>query len=144
MKRRGFRRIHYAFMFVALALTVGGCAHSEKAYMPAGPVECDSKIVWEVAPEAAVTAFKCYLDMYDKKYESVHYAITVKNISDKPQRYRVNIFMPEERAVGGLLPRKGKPPVVKPGEETSFTYPVKNYNKIPKKIDVIVRTIAVE
>ena len=143
MKRRGFRRIHYAFMFVVLALIAGGCAHFEKAYKPAGPVECDSEIAWEVAPEAAVTAFKCYVDMY-AKVESVHYAITLKNISDKPQRYRVNIFMPEGRAVGGLLPQKGKPPVVKPGEETSFTYPVKNYNKVPKKIDVIIRTIAVE
>ena len=107
-------------------------------------MECDSEISWEVAKEAEITSFKCYMDMYEKKYESIHYTIGVKNISDKPQRYRVNIFIPEGRAVGGLLPRTGKPPVVKPGEEATFTYPMKDFKQIPKQIDVIVRTIAVE
>ena len=96
---------------LAISFTLTGCATEHKAYKPAGAVECTSDIAWDVAKEAEVTKFKCYVDKYNK-VDSVHYLIGIKNKTDKPQRYRVNIFIPEGKAVGGLVPEMGKPPVV--------------------------------
>lgn len=144
MKRILYRSFHCVMVLGIFALIAGGCAHAEKGYKPAGPVECDAEISWDVASEAEVSLFKCYIDKYKKKHESIHYTIVVKNISNEPQRYRVNIFIPEGRAVGGLLPRKGKPPVLKPGEEAKFTYPMKNFAQIPESMDVVIQTISVD
>jgi len=51
--------------------------------------------------------------------------VAVKNITPEPQRYRVNIFLDNGKAVGGLIPRKTKKGLVKPGDTASFVYPVK-------------------
>ena len=145
MKERWHPRYMLIALFLpALVMVLWSCATKEKVYKPAGPVECKSDITWDITEAAEITMFKCYLEKYKKKFESVHYTIGIKNVSKKPQRYRVNIFIPEGRAVGGLVPRKGKPPVLEPGQEAQFTYPMKNYNKVPDKIDIVVSTISPE
>jgi hypothetical protein len=63
--------------------------------------------------------------------------VGIKNISDEPLRYRVSIFLPDGASSGGFYPRKGKPPVVKPGEEKVRTFPM-YYDKIPEAITVKV------
>ena len=138
------RRIRIALLLAALITVTWGCATKEKVDKPSGVVECKSEITWDIAKEAEVTMFKCYLEKYKKKFDSIHYTIGIKNVTSKPQRYRVNIFIPEGRAVGGLVPQKGKPPVLEPGQEAQFTYPMKNYDKVPAKIDVIVSTTSAD
>jgi hypothetical protein len=56
--------------------------------------------------------------------------VGIKNISDKPLRYRLSIFLPDGVSSGGFYPRKGKPPVLKPGEEKARTFPM-YYDSIP-------------
>ena len=140
-----FRRIQwYARIGMVLAIPLlvlgAGINAPAKAETPEIASDCGSKITWEVCKEAAVTKFKCYIDLYQKKYPSVHFTIGLKNVSDSPQRFRVNIFLPDGKAVGGLITPKGKPPVIEPGKEGEFTYPVKNYDKIPPEIEVLVKT----
>jgi hypothetical protein len=120
-----------------------GCAGV--TYKPAGPVECDSKIKWEVAKEADITLLKCVIKKYAGWEKSVlHYEVGIKNKSDQPQRFRVQFILPEEGvAGGGLLPPGGTPPVLAPGKEAKGTYPV-NIEKVPKKVSVIVKTISID
>ncbi len=114
-------------------------------YKPAGTVECPAEIKWQVAEEAQVTHFACAVKNYKGwKRPAVHFIIQVKNKSDKPQRFRVNFILPEQGiAAGGLLPRKGKPPVLKPGKEAKGIYPLR-YSQIPKKVIVIIKTVSLD
>jgi hypothetical protein len=68
--------------------------------------------------------------------------MVLTNISDQPQRYRVNIFLDNGKAVGGLIPRKTKKGLVKPGETASFVYPVKGMDRGPGSVTVLVKTMS--
>jgi hypothetical protein len=103
--------------------------------------DCPSQITFDVTKEAVVESFSCTVKDYKKQFPSIHYAVTIKNASDKPARFRVNIFLPDGKAVGGLLPRKGNPPAVKPGETAEAEYPVKNLVDHPATLDVIVKVM---
>ena len=52
------------------------------------------------------------------------------------------LFLDNGKAVGGLLPRKGKPPVVKPGEEVSFSYPLKGMAEKAGNVTLLVKTVS--
>jgi len=120
-----------------------GCAGM--MYKPAGPVLCEAKIKWDVAREADITFLKCFVDKYAGWGKSVlHYEIKIKNKSDQPQRFRVQFILPEEGiSGGGLIPAAGKPPALEPGKEAKGTYPL-HFEKMPKKVNIIVRTITVD
>ena len=139
MKKRYF--IPMIFLII-LGLAVG-CAGM--MYKPSGSVECDSKVKWDVAKGADITFLKCGIKEYSGWKKSVlHFEVGVKNKSDQPQRFRVQIILPEEGvAGGGLLPPTGKPPVLAPGKEAKGTYPV-NTERVPKKVTVVVKTISVD
>jgi len=130
-------------LFGALALLmVTGCA--ETKYIPKGKVACPVNITWNVVPQADITSFSCTVKEFKKK-PAVVFKVGIKNISDKAQRFRVQIFLLKEgKAVGGLVPRKGKPPVLKPGQEKVVTYPVIKATQLPKKLEVIVKTISLD
>ena len=66
--------------------------------------------------------------------------VAVKNVSDKPQRYRVNLFMDNGKAVGGLIPRTTKEGLVEPGQSKSFDYPVVDMPQSPKAMTLIIKT----
>ncbi len=136
--RKGTRWLF--FIFCGLAF---GCA--AMMYKPAGPVLCDAQIKWDVAKEADITFLKCFKGKYAGwGKEVLHYEIKIKNNSDQPQRFRVQFILPEEGiSGGGLIPSAGKPPALAPGKEAKDTYPL-NTGKMPKKINIIVRTIAVD
>lgn len=95
----------------------------------------------KVCPTAKITTLECF--MKKSKFsggEKLHVKIGIKNISDKPHRYRVSIFLPDGASSGGFYPRKGKPPVLKPGEEKERTFPM-YYDSIPKDYTVKVDEI---
>jgi hypothetical protein len=77
-----------------------------------------------------------------KGADTLHFNIAVKNISTEDQRFKVNIFLANGKAVGGLLPRKTAKGLIKPGQTATFTYPVKGVNGAPGKIDLFVKTMA--
>jgi hypothetical protein len=65
------------------------------------------------------------------------------NASDTPLRFRVNIFLEDmDKAAGHLVPRKGKPPVVEPGQTASVKIPFIKTETLSDKVLVVVKTMS--
>ena len=127
----------WSLMLIAAAgLVLAGCATMES-----GGSGCSPKIDKQIAKEAQLTAFKCYVKKY-KGEDSLHFDVALKNVSPEDQRYRVNIFLDNGKAVGGLIPRKTKKGLVKPGATAKFTYPIKGLAESPKEVTLIIKTLS--
>jgi hypothetical protein len=101
----------------------------------------DSDINKMIAPEASLENFSCFVKRWDSA-DTLHFNITVKNISSEDQRFKVNIFLENGKGVGGLLPRKIKKGLIKPGATAKFAYPVKGVTAVTGKIDLIIKTMS--
>jgi hypothetical protein len=127
-----------ACLIVSIGLV--GCAGKgapEKA-------NCDAKIKWEITKEAKLTQFDCALGTHGGQ-TSLIFNVGLENTSETALRYRINIFLEDmDKAAGHLVPRKGKPPVVEPGESASVKIPFIGTDKESKQILVIVKTISVD
>ena len=128
-------------VIVLACLVCLGCAGPKPKPGEVFPCAADSKIEKSIAPEAELTDFSCVLKKWEGS-DTLHFNVTVKNISDQAQRYRVNIFLDNGKAVGGLIPRKTKKGLVKPGETASFVYPVKGMDRGPGSVTVLVKTMS--
>ncbi len=93
-----------------------------------------------VAKEAELKELSCFFKKWGGS-ETLHIKVALKNVSSEPQRFRVNIFLDNGKAVGGLIPRKTKKGLVKPGAVVTFVYPVQNMPKPPKSMTLIVKTV---
>lgn len=100
----------------------------------------ESKIEQTIAPEAQLDDFSCSYKKWEGA-ETLHFKVSIRNKSEKPQRFRVNIFLDNGKAVGGLIPRKTKKGLVKPNETGSFVYPVKGVAIQPKSIILKISTV---
>lgn len=105
------------------------------------PCAKDSDISKTIAPEASLEEFSCVTKRYEGA-DVLHFNVAVKNISNEDQRFKINIFLDNGKAVGGLLPRTTKKGLIKPGETEKFTYPVNGMTTTPEKIDVIIKTMS--
>jgi hypothetical protein len=101
----------------------------------------DTDINKFIAPEAALENFSCVIKKWEGA-DTLHFNVAVKNISMEDQRFKINIFLANGKAVGGLLPRKTSKGLIKPGQTQTFTYPVKGVKGAPGKIDLFVKTMA--
>jgi len=133
-------------VLLVCALALAGCASSSSMTTPpaaSSALSCAEagSIDAQVAPEAEVVGLDCYIKDY-KGVPSLHFDVKVKNVSSADQRYRVNFFLDNGKAVGGLLPDKGKPPVVKPGMEASFSYPVKGMAEKAGNVTLLIKTVS--
>ena len=135
---RSIRRLSLYFVMMTLAAALlWGCAGSNKP----DDVKCTGTVEWQICDEAKITSFACELGSFKKKPALV-YTVTVKNVTEKPHRYRLNIFLlDQDKAAGYLVPRKGKPPVVKPGETATVKIPFFKASKTSEKMLVILKTI---
>jgi hypothetical protein len=105
---------------------------------------CDAKITWQIAKEAKLTQFDCIVGIQDSQ-PSLIFTVGMENASDKPYRYRVNIFLEDmDKAFGHRVPTKGNPPVLEPGKGETVKIPFIGTDKESKKILVIVKTISVD
>lgn len=112
----------------------------------AGPAKSEacissSKLNKTISAEASLEEFSCSVKKW-KGADTLHLTVKLKNTSNEDQRYKVNIFLENGKAVGGLLPRKTKKGLVKPGQTTSFAYPVKGMTGTPGSVDLIVKTMS--
>lgn len=129
------------FLFVVM-ITLSGtllwsCAGNKK---PAN-VKCAGAVEWQICADAEIASFACELGSFKKKAALV-YTVAVKNTSDKAHRYRLNIFLlDQDKAAGHLVPRKGKPPVVKPGETVTVKVPFFKATKTSEKMLVVLKTL---
>ena len=103
---------------------------------------CDAEIAWDVVKEAKLTQFDCVLGEHGGQ-PALIFTVGLMNPTDKPLRYRVNIFLEDmDKAAGHLVPRKGKPPQIAPGEAATVKIPFIGTDKESKKILVVVNTIS--
>ena len=103
---------------------------------------CNAAITWEVVKEAKLTQFDCALGEHGGQ-PALIFNVGLMNPTDKPLRYRVNVFLEDmDRAAGHLVPRKGKPPQIAPGEAATVKIPFIGTDKEAKKILVVVKTIS--
>ena len=72
----------------------------------------------------------------------LHFKVGVKNVSGQPQRFRVNIFLDNDKAIGGLIPRKTKKGLVKPGATASFVYPVKGMSDKANAVTLLIKKMS--
>jgi len=107
-------------------------------------INCDADITWEVVAEAKLTQFDCALGESGGQ-PALIFTVGLENASDKPQRYRINIFLEDmDKGFGHLVPRKGSPPVLEPGKSETVKIPFIGTDKESKKILVIVKTVTVD
>ncbi|MBW1974393.1 MAG: hypothetical protein JRI45_02330 [Deltaproteobacteria bacterium] len=138
MRAERWKRLSGILVCLMITTFVWGCATTQRAKsVSENAVQCPAKIVWDVTDAVTVTGFQCFVKPYKGK-EMLQYKISFKNVAGKPYRFRVHIIDPEGKSVGGLVPRKGKPPVVQPGKEVSFVYPVPAYTNVPKRLEVSI------
>lgn len=128
----------------ALACLVwSGCAGPKPKPGEAFPCTADSRIEKTIAPEAELADFSCILKNWEGS-DTLHFNVGVKNISQKAQRYRVNIFLNNGKAVGGLIPQSTKKGLVEPGQTEHFEYPVNGMDRAPRSLELVVKTMSQE
>jgi hypothetical protein len=140
-----YRRIFLASsMVLGMALLLwagGGPGQAVAADEPETfPCVAESGLKQEIAPEASLEEFVCFLKSW-KGAETLHFKVRLKNVSDQPQRFRVNIFLDNGKAVGGLIPRKTKGGLVEPGASAEFAYPVKGMTEKPCSLFLRIMTM---
>lgn len=103
-------------------------------------IDCPgAKIQWEVAPEAEIVHFACALGIHEGD-PSLIYTIQLKNVSDTAHRFRLMVHLLDmNKAVAYLVPTKGKPPQLAPGEETTIKIPFMKTTAMSKK--TLVRVV---
>ncbi len=142
--KRGTGLLGLMLMLAAVAaLALAGCATMQTAKKGPETFPCagKGKLVRAIAPEAKLVGFSCFFKKW-KGQNVLHFKVALKNVSDQDQRYRVNIFMDNGKAVGGLIPRKTKKGLIKPGATASFVYPVRNMTTKAKEVTLIVKTLS--
>ena len=143
MNRQSFKGLGALMLAIAaIALVAGGCA-SYPVPKNVQNVQCATKkIQWEVAPEAEISNFNCELGNQGMD-PALIVTMDLKNISNKPQRYKVQVFLEDmDKAYGHLVPRKGKPPVVAPGAVEAVKIPFIKTEAMSTHILVMVKTMS--
>jgi hypothetical protein len=135
LKRKfGFTTGLSVLLIAALWLT--GCATTGSASKEAG---ISRNIVYKVADSAEITKVAYYF----KDYEGVtrlHMELSIKNISSETKRFRVNIFLPEGPAAGGLYPMAVKADAkgIEAGKEQTQAFPM-YFNELPTGFTIVVK-----
>ena len=140
------KRLKHASMMSVLILGLMGMSWQMGWAGEGAPekINCDAEIAWDVVKEAKLTQFDCALGKHGGQ-PALIFTVGLMNPTDKPLRYRINIFLEDmDKAAGHLVPRKGKPPVLEPGKSASVKIPFIGTDKESKKILVIVKTISVD
>lgn len=125
----------------AVSFVVTGCMTATANPPKKNACVSKSNLNKMISAEASLEDFSCFIKKW-KGADTLHLNVTLKNVSKEDQRYKVNIFMDNGKAVGGLLPRKTKKGLVKPGQTATFAYPVKGVTGSPGKVDLVVKTMS--
>jgi len=131
------QKMHWMALMVA-SVFLFGCASGVMAKKKAGSgPQFDLKI----APEAAVKASAYKKDWRGKS--RLHVQLEITNVTDKPQRFKVMGDISGGPGFAMKVPRKGKPPVVKPKETKKVVFPL-IYEKMPGRIFIELITVSAD
>ena len=130
-----------AFVVLLICLAIVGCAGQKLTPGEVCPCVPEARLEKSIAAEASLEDFSCTLKKWEGS-DTLHFLVTLKNVSTQPQRYRVHIFLDNGKAVGGLIPSSTKQGLVEPGKTASFTYPVPGVMvHLPKSLILTVKTV---
>jgi len=134
------KRLSLSVPVLLIALLFFGCATSPPANVKA--VDCDAgKIKWDVTEKVDIVNFSCSLGKHGVD-KALIYKLELQNTTDTPLRYRVKIFLDDmDKAAGHLVPRKGKPPVVAPGNSVKIKIPFIKTETMSNDVTVMVHPI---
>ena len=130
----------FLVVLTAACLALAGAAGAASMAAETFPCVTDNNLDKTIAPEASLEDFSCMFKRWEGS-ETLHFKVAIKNISSTDQRFKVNIFLDNDKAVGGLIPPSTKKGLLKPGEVAAFTYPVKGMNQKPHKVILIIKTM---
>lgn len=135
--------VWFGVCLILIAFALTGCAGTltPKNAPAVFPCVSPDKLEKLIAPEAEMVGFSCSFKKW-KGAETLHFKVSVKNISNQPQRFRVHIFLDNGKAVGGLIPRTTKKGLIEPGHVASFVYPVKGMSRQPNAITLKISTVS--
>lgn len=134
-------RLGFSLTGLWVLLAMVSCASGPPANV--NMVTCPaSKIKWEVDKSAEITAFNCEMGKQDMD-PALIFTVGIKNVAAQPQRFRLNIFLLDmDKAAGHLVPRKGKPPKIAPGQTETVKIPFIKTTDMPGKILVRVSPLS--
>ena len=138
------KRLKHASMMSVLCLGLIGMVWQVGWAGEGAPekINCNAEIAWDVVKAAKLTQFDCVLGKHGGQ-PALIFTVGLMNPTDKPLRYRINIFLEDmDKAAGHLVPRKGKPPVIEAGKAATVKIPFIGTGKESKKILVVVKTIS--
>ena len=140
MKRK--RGVCFGWMawLIAVGIMVIAAGPAARAADEFACVAAD-KIEKNIVAGAELEQLVCFFAAYEGK-DVLHFKVGVKNTADKEQRFRVNIFLDNGKAVGGLIPVKTKGGLVKPGETGRFVYPVTGMTDKPAAVTLRISTVS--
>jgi hypothetical protein len=98
---------------------LSGCATPGK---PAH-LACGARIDWQVAPEAVITRFECAVGE-SNGLPAVIFSAQIKNVTDTPRRFRLNVFLLEDNLAGGRNVPENGPQMVAGGDTAVVRVPV--------------------
>lgn len=106
----------------------------------AGTAQAKLKPELDVVKSAKVTKVAYEVKKYKGK-DRFHVTVELKNVTQDPKRYRVNIWLPDGVSGGGFFPRKKKS--IAPGKTLSRTFPM-YYDKVPSEMTILVKELPVD
>ena len=104
------------------------------------PCTDEATLETDITTAAELTKFVCFFKTW-KGTKTLHFKVALKNVSDTDQRFRVNIFLQNGKAVGGFILRKIQKGLIKPGEVADFVYPVKSMAERPAGVKLKITTM---
>jgi hypothetical protein len=94
-----------------------------------------NNIAYQTPGSAEITRVAYYFEEY-KGAPRLHMEVTIKNTSEKMKRFRLNIFLPEGPAGGGMYPRKGEG--IEAGKDHKRVFPM-YFDKLPTGFTLVVK-----
>lgn len=137
MKRHQFsiaRRVPFIgfIIVVAVGLWIVGCVMFSPKAVSVGPA---------IAPEAGDVKVCCFMKEFKGKVRAT-FECHLKNVSDKPQRFKVIFDIVDGPSQAIYAPRRGKPPALKPGADITVTLP-SIYESMPKGFYFSIVTVPI-
>jgi hypothetical protein len=130
-----------ACLVVSWGLGSSSLRTAEASETEASPCVAEGQLERQIAGEAEVEAFACTFKRWEGSV-TLHFKVALKNVSDQPQRFRVNIFLDNGKAVGGLIPRKTGKGLLEPQQTADFEYPVGNMPQKPESVLLVIETVS--
>lgn len=129
------KKINLSRVLVTMSVLLFFCAPAMAANV---------QVEMKLPPEVEVTKFDCSLGASKKMAAEpvTIYDFSVKNISNVPHLFSGVILVPETgQSAGGFIPRKGKPPELKPGEEINLKWAVHMFELPKEKVKLVIETV---